>query len=215
MKVYIGPYTRWVGPYQIADWLKPFGVSDDSCHKIGEWLAGADRDSLLMRFCNWVESKRSRTTWIKIDQYDTWSMDSTLAMLILPMLRQLRDTKHGSPCDMPAFSQTSNSAQLCFQFYEDDDLLADEAGHQQWKDKLNEMIWAFEQLQPDCDWEDQYWLVRPEIDLTPQEGEADQVCHPIRWKVEGKCDWDGRAQHAARIQRGLELFGKHFHDLWD
>ena len=34
---------------------------------------------------------------IHIDEYDTWSMDHTLAPIILPMLKQLKETKHGSP----------------------------------------------------------------------------------------------------------------------
>ena len=215
MKVFIGPYKSWVGPYQLADKLSVFGLSEDRCHDIGEWLSGRNKDSWLLKLCQWIDSKRVRDVSIIIDNYDTWSMDSTLALLILPMLKQLRDTKHGSPCDMPAFSQTSNSAQLCFPFYEDGDTLADDTGHQQWKDILNEMIWAFEQLQPDVDWEDQYWKVRPEIDLEPRDEDEGKTTRPIRWKTEGECDWEGRRAHGDRIQNGLELFGKYFNDLWD
>jgi hypothetical protein len=34
---------------------------------------------------------------VHIDKWDTWSMDYTLAPIILPMLKQLKETKHGSP----------------------------------------------------------------------------------------------------------------------
>ena len=34
---------------------------------------------------------------VKIDKWDTYSMDHTLAMIAHPMLVQLRDTTHGSP----------------------------------------------------------------------------------------------------------------------
>ena len=34
---------------------------------------------------------------VKIDEWDTWSMDHTLALIIHPMLLQLRDTTNGSP----------------------------------------------------------------------------------------------------------------------
>ena len=34
---------------------------------------------------------------VHIDRWDTWSMDYTLAHIVLPMLRQLKETKHGSP----------------------------------------------------------------------------------------------------------------------
>jgi hypothetical protein len=40
------------------------------------------------------EQKKS----IRIDPWDTWSMDHTLADIILPMLKQLRKTQHGAPC---------------------------------------------------------------------------------------------------------------------
>jgi hypothetical protein len=35
--------------------------------------------------------------YVKIDPWDTWSMDHTLAPIILPMLKQLKATKHGAP----------------------------------------------------------------------------------------------------------------------
>jgi len=34
---------------------------------------------------------------VRIDPWDTWSMDSTLALIIAPMLEQLRDSTHGAP----------------------------------------------------------------------------------------------------------------------
>ena len=37
---------------------------------------------------------------VRIDKQDTWSMDYTLAHVILPMLIQLKETKHGSPCPL-------------------------------------------------------------------------------------------------------------------
>jgi len=34
---------------------------------------------------------------VHIDKWDTWSMDATLAHIIVPMLKQLKATKHGAP----------------------------------------------------------------------------------------------------------------------
>ena len=34
---------------------------------------------------------------IRIDRQDTWNMAETLADIILPMLKQLKETKHGAP----------------------------------------------------------------------------------------------------------------------
>lgn len=211
MKVKIGPHTNWWGPYQIAQLLRHVGVSDDRCHEYGKWLA----NTWVNTACEWIHSKKKRTVKIKIDRYDTWNVDGTLALIILPMLKQLKETKHGSPGSMPAFAYTSDSTQLCFDFYEEDDELAWNTGHQQWTEILDEMIWTFEQLQPDCNWEEQYWKVHPELDLDDYPEDEGKESIPVRWKVEGECDWDGRAAHEQRIVEGLKNFGIYFQNLWD
>ena len=38
MKVIIGKYKNWIGPYQIADSLQWLGWSEDKCHLIGEYF---------------------------------------------------------------------------------------------------------------------------------------------------------------------------------
>ena len=78
----MGPYKNWIGPYQIADLLQKVGVSENQCDKLGDWIA----DTQLSNFCNWVESKRKRKIQVRIDKYDTWSMDVTLSYIIIPML---------------------------------------------------------------------------------------------------------------------------------
>jgi len=78
MKIYIGPYRDWIGPYQIADKLF-FWLSKDKRFEIGGWMAGPDgKDTWLQKVCVWVESHKKRKVKIRIDKYDTWSMDHTL-----------------------------------------------------------------------------------------------------------------------------------------
>ena len=125
MKIKIGPYTHWFGPYQLAEklcfWAKPvedeYGMKSKPhwVHQFGEWLAHGsvepeaevgeitswDHDrrpnTWLHNFLIWVESKKKRTIKVHIDRWDTWSMDSTLAYIVLPMLKQLKARKHGAP----------------------------------------------------------------------------------------------------------------------
>lgn len=162
--------------------------------------------------------KAERKVNIRIDKWDTWSMDHTLAMIILPMLKQLQATKHGAPGSMPAFQQTSNQyPQMCFTFYEDDDHSAWNEGHKQWTEIMDKMIWSFEQLL-DENWDEQFWIVKPELDLDDlanTEGLDENGCKELKWKVEGECDWKAREEYANRIKEGLELFGKYYQDLWD
>ena len=92
MKVYIGPYLSWIGPYQIADkiffWVKKDPTEEQESRwdyrlhdRFGAWLAGTWAKTL----CNWIHSKKDRKIAIRIDKYDTWGMDHTLALIILPM----------------------------------------------------------------------------------------------------------------------------------
>lgn len=224
MKVYIGPYKNWIGPYQISGWLKHLGFAEEDRDRIGDWLA----KTWVNDFCEWIESKRKRKIKIRIDKYDTWNFDSTLAPIILPMLKQLKDTKHGSGFidleDVPEemrYTETENwDTQLTFDFYNDNDTSKQKLNcdvHTRFDWVLDEMIWAFEQLQPDCDWEKQYWRVQPEIDFEALETDKPSAdgTKELKWKVKGDCDWEGRQKHQYRINNGLRLFGKYFCTLWD
>ena len=218
MKVNIGAFKNYIGPYQIAEkilfWKDK--ENDDSVHDFGTWLAGGKgRDSLLMKACEWVESKRKRKVQIHIDNYDTWNMDTTLAMIILPMLKQLKATKHGSPMCSDYFDQTSNSAQYSFDFYALGDDDAWKAGHDEWEKIMDEMIWTFEQLQPECDWEAQYTIQACELDMDDYPEDEGKLTTPVRWKKEGKYDFEGMKKHQDRITAGLVLFGTWYLGLWD
>lgn len=163
---------------------------------------------------NWPKNNdKERKVDIRIDKWDTWSMDSTLAMIILPMLKQLRDTKHGAPCvddeDVPEELRSTSAPP------KEEEWHTDGNHFKRWDWVLDEMVWAFEQIQPDCDWESQYWRVHPELDLDDYPEDEGKDIIPVRWKVEGDCDWDGMKAHSKRIEKGLILFGKYFRSLWD
>ena len=141
MKIYIGPYKNWFGPYQLADLLKHFGVSENKCHNIGGRLS----ETWVGKFLEWVHSKRKRTMIIRIDRYDTWSMDHTLSFIVLPMLKQLKETKQGSALvddeDVPEHlrSTAPGARDGCEEWDCDNNL------HSRWDWVIDEMIWAFEQ----------------------------------------------------------------------
>lgn len=194
MKIKIGPYLNWWGPYQIFGLLTKIGVSEDTTHK---W-ANKSPD-WFTDFCQWIHDKRKRTVKIKIDKYDVWNMDSTLADIILPMLKLLKENKHGCPY-MPVLGQVSNSAQHCFEFYAEEDDLAFKTGFAEWDAIMDEMIWTFEQYTLD-DWEDQYSQKTSEF----EENGWEKTIY----------DWKGMDNHRERMQNGLNLFTKYYMNLWD
>jgi hypothetical protein len=213
MKVNIGQYKSWIGPYQIAEkiifWADKYECTPwgERQHKLGTWLAEDKHgdDSWLLKFCNWIESKRSRQMYVRIDNYDTWSMDHTLAYIILPMLKQLKATKHGAPrvddsdVPVPIRSTAPGAQDRCEEDYD-----TDEHFFTRWDWVLDEMIWAFEQ-KTDGDSEAQFYNHGTKI-----KGE-DLMQSIQRIKV----DYDGLKAHNARKNNGFRLFGKYYEALWD
>lgn len=215
MKVYLGPYKNWFGPYQIAEkilfWMDK--DKDERVHKFGQWL-GENKDctdSWLTKFCHWIDSKRKRKVKVKIHGYDTWSMDTTLALLILPMLKQLKDSKHGAPFvddqDVPEHIRSTVAPQKT-----DGDV--DIFHFARWDWIMDEMIWTFEQLQPDNDWEDQYHSGK--YDFQFKQIENSENFEMVRGSNDThKFDAEGYKKHDDRIKNGLKLFGKYYRGLWD
>lgn len=211
MFVKIGPYRNWIGPYQIADalffWLEKWPSDeleqrwDYKLHdKFGDWLA----KTWVADFCQWVDSKKKRKIEIHIDRYDTWGMDHTLSMLVVPMLKQLRDSKHGYPLadveDAPHIGEGDIDTN------DGTDSLADARWH--WI--MGEMIWAHEQIldeDSDKNYYDPY---------EPGETPEDYSFMSLKEALEiGKFNKEKFDVHEARMQNGLRLFGKYYRSLWD
>tara|TARA_B110000977_G_scaffold63836_1_gene86798 strand:+ start:2911 stop:3414 length:504 start_codon:yes stop_codon:yes gene_type:complete len=93
------------------------------------WEAIEDAVQSVYNVFNWLWfDRRTQKVKVHIHRWDTWSMDDTLAVIILPMLKQLKETKHSYP---------------------------QELSEEEWDDILDEMIWAFEQKCKD-DWISEY-----------------------------------------------------------
>lgn len=208
MRVVIGKYRSYIGSYQLANLLQYIGVSEDRCHAIGKYLS----NTWLQKFLEWVDSKKKRKVKIRVDNYDIWSTDSTLALIILPMLVMIKEEKAGCPWvddeDVPEELRSINAPP------KDNECEWDDFVFDRWNYVLDEMIWTFTQLQPDCDWEQQYY--KGEIDFKFVQCKDDpnlseMVSGPNdTWKV----DKEGIDAHNDRINNGLRFFGKYFRSLW-
>ena len=239
MKIKIGPYENWYGPYQLAEtlcfWAKKekdeYGIprKPDWVHNFGEWLAHGsvepepevgeirswDRErheTVLSKFLTWIHSKKKRTIKVHIDRWDTWSMDDTLAHIILPMLVQLKATKHGAPQvdidDVPKHLKPTKKALAAY----NKDGTTDEQFFERWDWVLDEMIFAFDSKVNDG-WEDQFETGESDLQfLQLEDGMSQMVEGPNHTKV---YDWEGRKAYEARIQNGFRLFGKYYQNLWD
>ena len=252
MKIWIGGYRDYFGPYQLAEklmfWVPKekdeygFPRTADRVHNFGEWLAHGsvepepevgqvtswDRErhtTWLYKFLLWIDKLKNKIPrkYIKIDRYDTWSMDHTLAEIILPMLKQLQATKHGSPQvdleDVPEHLRGTGHEkwedQKTFDFYHETNDNKDinyEALHTRWDWVLSEMIFAFERLNDDS-WEDNFRSGEHDLQWTKLENGMSQMTRGPNDTYE--CNYEAIAEVHKRMDNGFRLFGKYYRGLWD
>lgn len=201
MKVYIGPHKMWVGPYQLADLLQYVGFSKDRCFKIGERLSKTWVNSV----CQWIYDRRKQSVKIKIDRYDAWDADTTLALIAVPLLKELKRVKQSYgfvyDCDVPAELAARTKAELDDEYAKSADGCYSE---ERWDYIIGEMIFALSAVSSD-DAEEQFW----DHSAVNQDDSVEQQIEQL------KCDRDGLKKHQERVQAGCVLFGKYFQNLWD
>lgn len=238
MRVKIGNYTSWFGPYQLAEklmfWVPKekdehgFPHTADRVHKFGEWLAHGsiepdpevgelysmweDRPTTwLYKFLRWIDSKKKRTIKVHIDRWDTWSMDHTLAYIVLPMLKQLKATKHGAPYIDPKECPPELKPKKQTKKQKDNGE-TDSTHFERWDWVLDEMIFAFESKLDDS-WEEQFETGEYDLQWKKLEDGNSQMVHGPKHTRE--YDWEGRKAYQERISNGFRLFGKYYENLWD
>ena len=245
MRVYINKYKdHWISPYTMIDyvffwkdwskcsrWSLDQSLEDDvNVTKGGksryverpEWVDKlADLLNPISLAIQWIWDKVDRKIdYVKIDRWDTWSMDHTLSYIILPMLKQLKDSKHGGPRvddeDVPDEIKSTNAKP------KENDYDTDDFWFDRWDYVLDEMIFAFE-CKVDDSWQEKFRS--GEIDMTwiPVDKEGNEVPkgqHTHYQMGHGpnhtyKCDYEGMEKVQKRITNGFRLFGKYYEGLWD
>ena len=185
MKVNIGPFTNWIGPYQLVDMLffwqdkwPEEHISERWDYKLkdrmGDWLAG----TWVNDVCQWIHDRKKRKVKIDIDGYDIWSADHTLSLIAVPLLKKLQECKHGSPCidddDVPEDLRSTSAPP------KQDEWDTDENHHKRWDWVLDEMIWVHQLI-----------------------------------ANEDHNSWADDEGTTKRKKHALYLFGKYYENLWD
>ena len=230
MKVYISKYRdHWISPYTIMDYA--FFWTDWSKCSRDRRIRSLEEESKYIEHPEWVERWSDRLTpvskviqwildrmhpainYVKIDRWDTWSMDHTLSPIILPMLKQLKATQHGAGFvddeDVPEELKSTSAPPT-------EDYDVDDNHFKRWDYVMDEMIFAH-QSKLDDDWQSQFYT-----------GVADYIHVEVPSEKYGKLyqmkegpnhtqkiDWDGMKAYEERIRNGFRLFGKYYQGLWD
>ena len=189
MKVYIGKYESWtclrsLWGRKFDDWLQ---------EKIGE-----DRYDKIEDIIQPVLNVWNRRPWnrrkikVHIDPQDIWGMDNTLALIIVPMLKLLKERKHGAPVvddeDVPEHLRSTAATPLTKEQLDcghTDDLF-----FVRWDWVMDEMIWAFEQS-------------------------IDGYNESLVVDDDKPFDRDAYNAFIDRVRNGHRLFGKYYMSLWD
>lgn len=215
MRIYIGPYIHRFTTSRLEDlWYKVrygeqsrWSVEDS---KTDHWDARFEKicehiQTVLNATVNRIQDRRQRKIYVHIDRWDTWNADQTLSMIILPLLKKIKEDKHGSPYvdleDVPESLRPTEPAGPANGY-------TDNTIHERWSWVIDEMIWTFEQLTDDNNGEDKFFD-HSEANAAEKNGEE----FTESWK-KIKIDQEGLDAHNKRIQRGTLLFGKYFRGLW-
>ena len=237
MRVFLSkPRDHWISPYTMLDYV--FFWTDWSKCARDRRIRSLEEESKYVEHPEWVErwsdrlepiSRAIQWVWdrvhppinlVKIDYWDTWSMDHTLSPIILPMLRQLKAAKHGSPFvddeDVPEELRSTNAPP------KENEYDTDANHHARWDWVMDEMIFAFN-CKVDDSWEDAFREGDIDMLWVPVDVDGNEVVkgeHRYFQMKDGpnntyKCDYEGMKVVENLIQNGFRLFGKYYQALWD
>lgn len=188
MKVYISNYrNHWLSPYTILEKIFFWKEIEYNEPAIDRWA------TRLEPLCNGLSSVLNvihpSINYVKIDRWDTWSMDHTLAQIVVPMLKQLKESNHGAPVvddeDVPEGLKSTAAPPTKDKWHTDDNYF------KRWDWVMDQMIFAFE------------YKLNSEGELL----ELDRAI-ALRDHMDVKVD-------EIRIANGFRLFGKYYLGLWD
>ena len=208
MKVHISkPVSHWLSPYIILEKVFFWREIDYDEPRIERW---ANRlNPLCVGIRKTLDFIHPRKEYVKIHRYDTWNADHTLALIILPVLKQLKEQKQGAP--MVDDEHVPDELKSINALPKEDEWDTDSNHFARWDWVMDQMIWSFEQLLED--WEDQFHTGN--IDFAFEKDETTGLSTLVKGPNDAhKFDVEGYIAHSARIDNGLKLFGIYYRSLW-
>lgn len=131
MKVHIG---KPPSGYSLYGWLREFFGETVADYIFNRWAEKPLYMKIETFVCNLLN--RQRKVFVRIDPWDSWSADYTLAVVILPVLQSVRKEKQGVPAQFLPNSWEYSEEEFS-------------AAQKQWEDVLDKMILAFHNVLED------------------------------------------------------------------
>lgn len=146
-------------------------------------------------------SKKERKVSVKIDKWDTWNADHTIALIALPLLQRVKQEKQGSPFvddeDVPDNLKSINSVQGEAAYDLDSNF------HARWDYVIDEIIFAISEVASGLEGEHKFY----------DHSDVDKSASINKQISQIKVDRQGLAAYYDRLHKGCILFGKYFMNL--
>jgi len=221
---YLFFWTAWSKCHRDKSWARALSNSETggNCANRPDWVDVWSEhlmpiSKFIQTILDWIHPK---IDFVKIDRWDTWSMDQSLGQIVLPMLRQLKSTSHGAPfvedADVPEELKSSSAPPIEKEHGTDGNYF------KRWDWALSEMIFAFES-KLDTSWQDAFTFGEIDMVFVPIDHAGNEVAKKdakyFQW-VDGpnntyECDYEEMKVVEDRIQNGFRLFGRYYQNLWD
>ncbi len=137
---------------------------------------------------NYKKNGKERNITVRIDKWDTYSLDHTLAHIIHPALIQFRENLHGFPGE-------------------------DGMTMKKWEKILDKMIFSFGETVNDVNAVEKFSSGDSDWIITKLEDGGEQWKSGPNSTY--KFDERGFKAYHKKLQEGYELFGKYYRNLWD
>jgi len=143
---------------------------------------------MKVEFGDWDDETvmyEDRTKIVEVESWDTYDLRSTLSMIIVPSLKKFKEDMDSHPSDMTM---------------------------EEWEEIIDKMIWSFETIE--TNWESQFHHGNMDMKFVESKhypGAMEMVYGPnhTHWY-----DEEGAKKYCEKIQEGINLFAKHFWNLW-
>lgn len=149
---------------------------------------------------------------VEVGYGDEWNADWTIATIVLPLLKKLKESKQGAPCvddeDVPEELRSTSCAP------KENEWDTDENWFKRWEYALDEIIFAMEEIANDNANEPPFHTKVGEMNFLPIDPDTNTgEIEFTGWESTPESEEAYRAYHK-RIENGCRLFGKYFQSLW-
>lgn len=142
---------------------------------------------------------------VKVEYSDDWNADWTIATMVLPLLKKVKESKQGAPfvedMHVPEHLRSTSAPP------KENEWDTDANHFKRWDYALDEMLFAMQEIA-------NHYENEPEVFVWPEENEHLPLMEQMRLSIKIPGAEEAFKAYHARVQKGCVLFGTYFTALW-